>query len=73
MKIGAEPATDVERVRAAREAIGPSTNLFVDANGAYNARQAIAVCEDSLRITMLHGLKSLSAPTFGLELRAAIR
>ena len=42
MKIGAEPATDLDRVRAAREAIGPSTNLFVDANGAYDARQAIA-------------------------------
>jgi len=42
MKIGAEPATDVERVRTAREAIGSSANLFVDANGAYDARQAIA-------------------------------
>jgi L-alanine-DL-glutamate epimerase-like enolase superfamily enzyme len=42
MKIGAEPTADVERVRAAREAIGPSTNLFVDANGAYNVREAIA-------------------------------
>lgn len=42
MKIGAEPAVDLERVRRAREAIGPSTNLFVDANGAYDVRQAIA-------------------------------
>ena len=45
MKIGAEPSIDVERVRAAREAIGSSTNLFVDANGAYNARQAIAFAD----------------------------
>jgi L-alanine-DL-glutamate epimerase-like enolase superfamily enzyme len=42
MKVGAEPARDIDRVRTAREAIGPSTNLFVDANGAFNARQAIA-------------------------------
>ncbi|MBT9330849.1 enolase C-terminal domain-like protein [Paracidobacterium acidisoli] len=42
MKIGAEPAADLERVRTAREAIGPSVNLFVDANGAYDARRAIA-------------------------------
>jgi L-alanine-DL-glutamate epimerase-like enolase superfamily enzyme len=42
MKIGAEPDTDLERVRTAREAIGPLANLFVDANGALNARQAIA-------------------------------
>jgi L-alanine-DL-glutamate epimerase-like enolase superfamily enzyme len=45
MKIGAEPAADLERLRTAREAILPSTNLFVDANGAYNARQAIAFAE----------------------------
>ncbi len=30
----------------AREAVGPSTNLFVDANGAYNARQAINLAKD---------------------------
>jgi L-alanine-DL-glutamate epimerase-like enolase superfamily enzyme len=46
MKIGAESATDVERIRAAREAIGPATSLFVDANGAYDARQAIALAEE---------------------------
>lgn len=45
MKIGAEPAADIERVRTAREAIGPATNLFVDANGAYDARRAIAFAE----------------------------
>ena len=45
MKIGANPDADLERVRTAREAIGPSTNLFVDANGAYKARQAIAFAE----------------------------
>lgn len=42
MKIGAEPDADLERVRVAREAIGASTNLFVDANGAYDTRHAIA-------------------------------
>lgn len=41
MKIGREPEKDVERVKAAREAIGRDTALFVDANGAYNAKQAI--------------------------------
>ena len=45
MKIGAEPAADAERVCVAREAIGPSANLFVDANGAYDARRAIAFAE----------------------------
>jgi len=41
MKIGAEPNADLDRVRVAREAIGPEAELFVDANGAYSARQAI--------------------------------
>ena len=41
MKIGREPANDVARVRHAREAIGPDTELFVDANGAYSRKQAL--------------------------------
>jgi L-alanine-DL-glutamate epimerase-like enolase superfamily enzyme len=46
MKIGAEPARDIDRIRTAREAIGSSTNLFMDANGAFNARQAIAFAKE---------------------------
>jgi L-alanine-DL-glutamate epimerase-like enolase superfamily enzyme len=45
MKIGRHPARDVERVRAAREAIGPDTELFVDANGAYTRKQALLMAE----------------------------
>jgi L-alanine-DL-glutamate epimerase-like enolase superfamily enzyme len=45
MKIGAEPNTDLERVRVAREAIGVSVGLFVDANGAYDTRQAISFAQ----------------------------
>ena len=41
MKIGRDPADDLERVRAAREAIGPDIELFVDANGAYTRKQAL--------------------------------
>lgn len=42
MKIGQEPAKDVARVRAAREAIGREIDLYVDANGAYTRKQALA-------------------------------
>jgi L-alanine-DL-glutamate epimerase-like enolase superfamily enzyme len=42
MKIGTDPAADVQRVRAAREAIGADVELFVDANGAYDRKQALA-------------------------------
>src|SRR5437763_1850139 len=41
MKIGRHPAEDPGRVRAAREAIGPAAELFVDANGAYGRKQAL--------------------------------
>ncbi len=43
MKIGREPGKDVARVRAAREAIGSDVELFVDANGAYSRKQALAM------------------------------
>jgi L-alanine-DL-glutamate epimerase-like enolase superfamily enzyme len=43
MKIGRRPAEDVARVRAARQAIGPDAELFVDANGAYDRKQALAM------------------------------
>lgn len=45
MKIGREPARDQERVRVARKAIGPDTKLYVDANGAYFPREALAQAE----------------------------
>jgi len=45
MKIGRDADADVERVRIARDAIGPNVELFVDANGAYTRKQAIAQAE----------------------------
>jgi L-alanine-DL-glutamate epimerase-like enolase superfamily enzyme len=45
MKIGRDANRDRERVRLAREAIGPETELFVDANGAYTRKQALAQAE----------------------------
>jgi len=41
MKIGADIEKDLERVCIARKAIGDKTWLYVDANGAYTAKQAI--------------------------------
>jgi L-alanine-DL-glutamate epimerase-like enolase superfamily enzyme len=45
MKIGREPGRDLARIRAAREAIGPKTRLFVDANGAYSPKRALQQAE----------------------------
>jgi L-alanine-DL-glutamate epimerase-like enolase superfamily enzyme len=44
MKIGSDPARDLARVRAARAAIG-GAGLFVDANGAYSRKQALAFAD----------------------------
>lgn len=42
MKVGRDAKADRERVVAARQAIGPEADLFVDANGAYTVKQALA-------------------------------
>jgi len=45
MKIGTHPEQDPKRVSEAREAIGPDTELFVDANGAYSRKDALAFAD----------------------------
>lgn len=45
MKIGRNPAADPSRVAAARRAIGENAQLFVDANGAYARKQALAMAD----------------------------
>lgn len=45
MKVGRDAHADIERVRVARDAIGPDTGLFVDANGAYTRKLALAQAE----------------------------
>ncbi len=45
MKIGREPSRDLGRVRVARDAIGDDVGLFVDANGAFSRKQALAFAE----------------------------
>jgi L-alanine-DL-glutamate epimerase-like enolase superfamily enzyme len=44
MKIGSDPARDPQRVAVARDAIGDA-GLFVDANGAFSVKQALALAE----------------------------
>lgn len=43
IKIGRSITRDVERVQLARRTIGLDTGLYVDANGAYNTREAVSV------------------------------
>jgi L-alanine-DL-glutamate epimerase-like enolase superfamily enzyme len=46
MKVGRDPSADPARVRAARQAIGADAELFVDANGAYSRKQALALARE---------------------------
>ena len=81
MKIGSDPARDPERVAGARGAIG-SVSLFVDANGAFSAKQALALAgriadydigwfEEPVSSDDLHGLALMrsSAPA-GMDIAA---
>jgi L-alanine-DL-glutamate epimerase-like enolase superfamily enzyme len=50
MKVGRDPAADLERVRMAREAVGEEVGLYVDANGAYSVKEALAFAEAFARL-----------------------
>jgi L-alanine-DL-glutamate epimerase-like enolase superfamily enzyme len=43
MKVGRDPASDPARVAAARQAVGSKAELFVDGNGAYGVKEALAM------------------------------
>jgi L-alanine-DL-glutamate epimerase-like enolase superfamily enzyme len=45
MKVGRDPAADPRRVAGARKAIGSDADLFVDANGAYERKQALDMAD----------------------------
>ncbi|HTV87692.1 MAG TPA: enolase C-terminal domain-like protein, partial [Stellaceae bacterium] len=71
MKIGSEPGRDPDRVKAARRAIGDA-GLFVDANGAFAAKQALSIAariaehrvawfEEPVSSDDLHGLALMRA------------
>lgn len=45
IKVGRDPVRDVHRIDVARRAIGGDVELYVDANGAYSRKQALAWAE----------------------------
>ncbi|MCX2970038.1 MULTISPECIES: enolase C-terminal domain-like protein [Streptomyces] len=45
MKIGRDPGADAHRLAVARAAIGPDTELYADANGAYRRKEALRWAE----------------------------
>jgi L-alanine-DL-glutamate epimerase-like enolase superfamily enzyme len=45
MKLGRDPETDPSRLDAARQAVGDDVELYVDANGAFTAKEALGWAE----------------------------
>ncbi|MFB4319177.1 enolase C-terminal domain-like protein [Actinomadura sp. 21ATH] len=44
---GTETGRDLERMRLAREVVGPAVELYVDANGGYSRKQAVRVMREA--------------------------
>src|SRR5262245_42544202 len=53
VKVGADPADDIRRVRMVREAIGPDRVLMVDANQRWNVGEAIERMRELAQFTPL--------------------
>jgi L-alanine-DL-glutamate epimerase-like enolase superfamily enzyme len=66
IKVGRDPSADEERVALAREAIGPETELMVDANGAWTAPQALAAAQGWRE---RHGITWIEEPVSSDDLR----
>jgi L-alanine-DL-glutamate epimerase-like enolase superfamily enzyme len=58
MKVGRRPERDPQRVAAARDAVGGLVELFVDANGAYSRKEALALAD----VFAEHGVTWLEEP-----------
>jgi len=82
MKVGRDPDQDPARVAQARQAIGDAAGLYVDANGGYDRKQAVALAarfadqrvswfEEPVSSDDLEGLRVVRdlAPT-GMEIAA---
>jgi len=53
VKVGRDPAADVARARAVREAIGPDIALTVDANGGWTTEQAVRALREMEDLNLL--------------------
>jgi L-alanine-DL-glutamate epimerase-like enolase superfamily enzyme len=68
IKVGSKPEEDVDRVKAARAAIGPRLELFVDANGAYSRKQAVGFAEQFAQ----HGVTWFEEPVSSDDLEGLV-
>lgn len=64
MKVGRDPGADRERLATARAAIGPDVALMVDANGAFDRREALR----QAGVYACHGVVYLEEPVSSADL-----
>jgi L-alanine-DL-glutamate epimerase-like enolase superfamily enzyme len=62
VKVGIEPESDIERVRAVRAAIGPKVRLGVDANGGWAVRTAIPTIRKMVEASDIYFAEQPVAP-----------
>jgi L-alanine-DL-glutamate epimerase-like enolase superfamily enzyme len=65
MKVGRDEAADPERLRTARAAVGDDVQLMVDANGAYEPKQALRWAE---RLAGAYGVTYFEEPVSSEDL-----
>ena len=65
VKLGTDPAGDLDRFKAVRTAVGPDVTLTVDFNGTYDAATAIKV----IGSLVAHRLAMVEQPVPGTDLR----
>jgi o-succinylbenzoate synthase len=73
MKVGSDPATDVARVRAVREAVGPDVTIRLDANQGWTPDEAVTVIRALERADL--GVELVEQPVRGEDVEglAAVR
>ena len=65
VKLGTEPAVDLERFKSVRSAVGPQVTLMVDFNGAYDALTAVSLIKSLMPL----GLTMVEQPVEGTDLK----
>lgn len=74
VKVGFDRASDVQRVRAVREAIGPSVRLTIDANTGWDVPTAIAALRDLADVNLSFAEQPVKQddPRWMAEVRRAV-
>lgn len=66
IKVGDDPAVEVERVRRVRDAVGPDVRLRLDANQGWSPKQAVAIMAELERARA--GIEFLEQPVAAADL-----